>query len=54
MNEVSVHALIKFWKGMYKALEKEWQNASQELGLTTAEQHMLMIIYIKKRLQCQN
>lgn len=51
MNDISVHTLINFWRGMYKALEKEWQNVSQELGLTTAEQHMLMIIYLEKEIK---
>ncbi|MDF0728456.1 MarR family transcriptional regulator [Cytobacillus sp. S13-E01] len=48
MNDVSLHALINHWRGMYKALEHDWQTSAKDLGLTTAEQHMLWIIHFEK------
>ncbi|QOR67680.1 MarR family transcriptional regulator [Cytobacillus suaedae] len=48
MDHVSLHTLINHWRGMYKALENDWQTSAKDLGLTTAEQHMLWIIYFEK------
>jgi MarR family transcriptional regulator, protease production regulatory protein HPr len=47
VDNVSLHTIINHWRGMYKALENDWQTSAKDLGLTTAEQHMLWIIYFE-------
>lgn len=48
MNDVYIHSIINYWRGIYKVLEDDWQKAAKDLGLTTAEQHLLWILHFEK------
>lgn len=44
------HRILNYTRGIAKALEDEWQAKAKELGLTFAEQHVMWVIYSKKKI----
>jgi MarR family protease production transcriptional regulator HPr len=47
MDQALLHVMINHWRGMYKVLENDWQNAAKETGVTSAELHVLWILSLE-------
>ncbi|WP_044748360.1 MarR family winged helix-turn-helix transcriptional regulator [Bacillus alveayuensis] len=42
------HELFNLWRGFTKVMEEGQQRFAKDLGITTAEQHLLRIVYFEK------
>jgi MarR family protease production transcriptional regulator HPr len=49
MDQALLHEMINHWRGMYKVLENDWQNAAKETGVTSADLHLLWILSLEQR-----
>ena|GEM_PF-2323551 len=43
-NTVNMHKLINITKGLYKSMEREWDEYAQRYGMTNAHLHVLWIL----------
>ncbi|WP_226658890.1 MarR family winged helix-turn-helix transcriptional regulator [Pseudalkalibacillus hwajinpoensis] len=46
--ENQLHYIMNHMRAAFKVLDKEWQLAAKDLGITQAEQHILWIVYLEK------
>ncbi|MCA0993464.1 MarR family winged helix-turn-helix transcriptional regulator [Pseudalkalibacillus hwajinpoensis] len=46
--ENQLHYIMNHMRAAFKVLDKEWQMAAKDLGITQAEQHILWIVYLEK------
>lgn len=49
MDLALFHTLINHWRGMYKVLENDWQAAAKQIGVTSAELHVLWILSLEQQ-----
>lgn len=46
-QDVYLHILLNLFRGLYKSIDDDWRTVASTCGLTTAQQHLLWILYFK-------
>jgi DNA-binding MarR family transcriptional regulator len=45
-NTIRIHQMLNLMKGLYKSVEREWEDHAQKYGMTNAHLHVLWILYL--------